>query len=108
MLACKLRISGIRKLWKSFEDIGLPHSLKIMQISSCESLMHVARYQIPPSLRRLSIWNCDNLKSLIENEEEGCVLFPSFDCLEYLSIDSVFISDVLITSKANLPGRLNS
>ncbi|KAK9913017.1 hypothetical protein M0R45_036844 [Rubus argutus] len=71
---------------ESFPDIGLPHSLKIMQIWSCESLMHVARYQIPPSLRRLSIWNCDNLKSLIEKEEEGCVLSPSFDCLEYLSI----------------------
>ncbi|KAK9939536.1 hypothetical protein M0R45_016230 [Rubus argutus] len=71
---------------ESFLDIGLPHSLKIMNISNCKSLMHVARYQIPPSLRRLSIGDCGNLKSLIEKEEERCVLSSSFDCLEYLSI----------------------
>ncbi|KAK9906176.1 hypothetical protein M0R45_002835 [Rubus argutus] len=66
----------------SFADVGLPPSLKVITIEKCPSLLYFARCQVPPSLRRIEIGDCENLKSLIEKEEEvvdDC-------CLEFLEI----------------------
>ncbi|XP_024180979.1 putative disease resistance protein At3g14460 [Rosa chinensis] len=71
-----------------FPDLGLPPSLKVIEIRRCKSLMYLARgYQVLASLRRIEISDCSNLKSLIEKEEEVLVDgSSSSSCLESLEI----------------------
>ncbi|XP_028943752.1 putative disease resistance RPP13-like protein 1 [Malus domestica] len=72
----------------SFPDVGLPPSLKDIEITSCDSLIYFAKFQIPQNLRRIEIRECKSLKSLVEDEAFGSSWSSSsHSCLEYLFID---------------------
>ncbi|CAN6556224.1 unnamed protein product [Malus baccata var. baccata] len=72
----------------SFPDVGLPPSLKVLEIRECDRLMYIAKYQIPQNLKRIEIWRCGSLKSLVEEEKELVVsCSSSFSVsLEHLEI----------------------
>ncbi|CAN6693241.1 unnamed protein product [Malus baccata var. baccata] len=73
----------------SFPDVGLPPSLKVLEIRWCKSLMYIAKYQIPQNLKRIVIWGCVSLKSLVEEEKELVVsCSSSFSVsLEHLEVE---------------------
>nr|XP_028944485.1 putative disease resistance protein At3g14460 [Malus domestica] len=72
----------------SFPDVGLPPSLKVIEITDCHSLIYLAKHQIPQNLRRIEISDCKNLLSLVDEEAVGSSpLSSSYSCLEYLKID---------------------
>ncbi|KAM2456610.1 hypothetical protein COP2_005912 [Malus domestica] len=70
----------------SFEDVGLPPSLKDIKITECHSLIYLAKFQVPQNLRRIQISDCKSLKSLVDEEVVGSSLLSSHICLEYLKI----------------------
>ncbi|CAN6556137.1 unnamed protein product [Malus baccata var. baccata] len=70
----------------SFEDVGLPPSLKDIKITECHSLIYLAKFQIPQNLGRIQISDCKSLKSLVDEEVVGSSLLSSHICLEYLKI----------------------
>lgn len=43
-------------------------SLESLYIDECNSLTYVARTHLPPSLKRLQIRECNNLRTLIDEE----------------------------------------
>ncbi|RXH85318.1 hypothetical protein DVH24_042086 [Malus domestica] len=72
----------------SFPDVGLPPSLKVIEITDCHSLIYLAKHQIPQNLRRIEISDCKHLLSLVDEEAVGSSpLSSSYSCLEYLKID---------------------
>ncbi|KAM0995607.1 hypothetical protein ACFX13_005767 [Malus domestica] len=57
-------------------------------MTSCDSLIYFAKFQIPQNLRRIEIRDCKNLKSLVDDEAVGSSWSSySHSCLEYLFID---------------------
>ncbi|XP_050110478.1 putative disease resistance protein At3g14460 [Malus sylvestris] len=70
----------------SFEDVGLPPSLKDIKITECHSMIYLAKFQIPQNLGRIQISDCKSLKSLVDEEVVGSSLLSSHICLEYLKI----------------------
>ncbi|KAM1341186.1 hypothetical protein ACFX2F_005678 [Malus domestica] len=72
----------------SFPNVGLPPSLKDIEMTSCDSLIYFTKFQIPQNLRRIEIRECKNLKSLVDEEAVGSSWSSySHSCLEYLFID---------------------
>ncbi|XP_044483667.1 putative disease resistance RPP13-like protein 1 [Mangifera indica] len=49
-------------------------SLEILSIKYCDSLPYVSRIQLPLNLKRLEITCCDNIRSIIYDEEEVLIM----------------------------------
>ncbi|XP_022717248.1 putative disease resistance RPP13-like protein 1 isoform X2 [Durio zibethinus] len=80
------------------------HSLTFLaeiQIGKCPSLVSFAKNNLPPALKRLMIWECDNLQYLVDERENKstsneCLLerLEIFDCKSLICLSSR--SDFLI------------
>ncbi|KAG7941829.1 hypothetical protein I3843_16G066600 [Carya illinoinensis] len=74
--------------------------LAYIHIFECDSLTHFARGQLPPTLKRLEIWYCKNMRKLVEQEDDdtinACSTIPSL--LEILTIDTCPSLESLISS----------
>nr|XP_028943657.1 putative disease resistance RPP13-like protein 1 isoform X1 [Malus domestica] len=83
----ELRLHKCSRL-ASFPDVGLPPSLKHIQITECHSLIYLAKHQILQNLRRIEIRECKSLKSLVDEKDVGSSpSSSSHSCLEYLNIE---------------------
>ncbi|KDO41168.1 hypothetical protein CISIN_1g045303mg [Citrus sinensis] len=86
-------------------------SLESLAIGRCDSLTYIARIQLPPSLKRLTIYWCHNLKSLTGEQDvcsssSGCTSLTSFSAtLEHLEVSSCS-NLAFLTRNGNLPQAL--
>ncbi|XP_068337164.1 putative disease resistance RPP13-like protein 1 [Pyrus communis] len=87
----------------SFPDVGLPPSLKVLEIQRCRSLMYIAKYQIPQNLKRIKVWFCGSLKSLVEEEKE---LVVSCSSSFSVSLEHLEIDDCASLTSLSLRGQL--
>ncbi|KAJ4704239.1 Disease resistance protein [Melia azedarach] len=99
----------LASLPQSWMDKTTP--LQSLYVSSCNSLTYIARVQLPPSLKQLSIVDCNDLKNLIYEDQisvidEKEISIGSSTCLlESLHIGSCS-SLTSVWSKNELPATL--
>ncbi|KAL9429691.1 hypothetical protein AB3S75_031501 [Citrus x aurantiifolia] len=92
-------------------------SLESLRIKRCDSLTYIARIQLPPSLKRLIVSDCCNLRTLMAEQDicsssRGCTSLTSFSSenelpatLEHLEVSSC--SNLAFLSRnGNLPRAL--
>lgn len=96
----------------SFQEFGLPPSLKEIKIEQCSSLVYFARCQMPSNIRRIEILSCENFKSLVVEEVKASsssssayLMHNEISCLEYLSIEEC-PSLRSLSFRGHLPHRL--
>jgi len=78
--------------------------LERIHINKCDSLSHIATGQLPPTLKRLEIRHCENMRILLdENDTNSCC--SSTPLLEYLQIFKC-PSLKSLTSSGELPATL--
>jgi hypothetical protein len=78
--------------------------LERIHINECHSLTHIATGQLPSTLKRLEIRNCENIRILLdENDTNSCC--GSTPLLEYLIIQ-ICPSLKSLTSSGELPATL--
>ncbi|XVF18681.1 hypothetical protein REPUB_Repub11eG0043800 [Reevesia pubescens] len=66
------------------------HALKFlteMQISKCPGLVSFAENNLPPTLMRLEIWECENLQHLVDERENKSISSNTLCLLEHLEIE---------------------
>ena len=78
--------------------------LEHIKINGCDSLTHVARGQLPPTLKRLEIHSCKNMLSLFD-EDDANICSSSTSLLEFLLIWNC-PSLKFLTSSVKLPAAL--
>ncbi|KAL9451749.1 hypothetical protein AB3S75_013337 [Citrus x aurantiifolia] len=86
-------------------------SLEILSIHGCRSLTYIAAVQLPPSLKQLSISECDNIRTLTVEEGIQCSSSSSRRYTSSLLEDFEIISCPSLTcifSKNELPATLES
>ncbi|KAG6673033.1 putative disease resistance protein RGA4 [Carya illinoinensis] len=76
--------------------------LKLIRIVNCDSLEHIARGQLPPTLERIMVSKCKNMKIFLEDDDANAA-----SLLEYLEIYDC-PSLELLTSSGELPATLKS
>ncbi|XP_062173781.1 putative disease resistance RPP13-like protein 1 [Alnus glutinosa] len=78
--------------------------LERIRIEECDSLTHIATCQLPPTLKRLEIWNCKNIRILLDEDDiNSCS--SSTSLLEDLTIFNC-PSLKSLTSSGELPATL--
>jgi hypothetical protein len=78
--------------------------LEHIEINGCDSLTHIARGQLPPTLKRLWIRNCKNMIILLdEDDANSCITSTSL--LEFLDV-RMCPSLKFLTSSEELPATL--
>ncbi|XP_059440972.1 putative disease resistance protein At3g14460 [Corylus avellana] len=78
--------------------------LERIEINGCDSLTHIARGQLPPTLKRLQIQNCKKMLILLD-EDENNSCSSSTSLLEYMYIYKC-PSLKSLTSEGELPATL--
>lgn len=81
-------VQGLHMLTYPEDLIGA--QLERLYVSDCDSLTFIARRKLPSSLKRLQIWNCQKLQSLVDGEQDASSSSSSSSSssvmLKYLSI----------------------
>ncbi|XP_040999043.1 putative disease resistance RPP13-like protein 1 [Juglans microcarpa x Juglans regia] len=80
--------------------------LKLIRIVNCDSLEHIARGQLPPTLERIEVSKCKNMKIFLEDNDANS-RGNATSLLEYLEIYNC-PSLELLTSSGELPATLKS
>jgi Leucine-rich repeat (LRR) protein len=60
--------------------------LEHILINKCDSLTHIAAGQLPPTLKRLQIWNCENIIQILLDKNDTNSCSSNTSLLEYLEI----------------------
>jgi Leucine-rich repeat (LRR) protein len=61
--------------------------LEKIVIYGCDSLTHIARGQLPPTLKRLCIQNCKHMRILLDEDDANRCSTSTSSLLEYLKIE---------------------
>ncbi|XP_022746496.1 disease resistance protein TAO1-like [Durio zibethinus] len=85
-------------------NIGSVCLLEQLNISDCASLISLSKYNLPSNLKSLEIFDCENLRCLLEEGEN--VNLGSICLLEQLNISKC--PSLISLSKYNLPSNLKS
>ncbi|KAL6288696.1 hypothetical protein ACE6H2_006206 [Prunus campanulata] len=99
-------------LRSSLIQTSFPPYVEEMKIELCNSMMYFARSHLPTSIRRIQISRCQNLKSLVEQEEEvdgfssstPCLMQGEVSCLQYLDMYESSLAS--LSSRDQLPRSL--
>jgi hypothetical protein len=81
--------------------------LERIDINKCDSLTHIATGQLPPTLKRLQIRNCENIRILLDENDTNSSCSSSTSLLENLNIVRC-PSLKSLTSSGELPATLKS
>ncbi|XP_022764727.1 putative disease resistance protein RGA1 isoform X2 [Durio zibethinus] len=93
---------GLEKLSATMQNLSC---LRTLNLGGCPKLVSLLTDNLPPTLKNLEIYGCDNLECLLDDRED--INFSSTSLLEYLRVNHCGALKSL-SSSGKLPVRLKS